>query len=266
MKYRGESPSKKFVRLELWETGALIVPGFMKLDTLSLASSEAGDVSVLLGLGMNACRIHTVDHDKHEAAAAKWKFPFVNNHFGDVFSYAAKHKKKFGMVFLDFCGPLRETTIDNCARLIPRIVPGGVLALGLLAGREQGIIRAGVKGLLHEYQDDSFLSRVHLVTDALHRRRLKLRLHCGWYYKSHAANSYGKPMVVMLFQMAKRRQPYVDKQMAKATLEECVFTNYDLAQKTLKLERQRKKPELLLNISRASVAAYKAWETRNSYG
>ena len=263
MSYRGESPSKKYTRLQFWETGSKIVPDFTSKDALFLSGPDCGDGSVLLGLGMKPSRMHACDTDKHAVAAAIWKTPQIEVHHTDVFKYA--ERRSFGSVFLDFCGPLRESMIDKCAALIPRITKGGVFGIGLLAGREQGLLATSVKGCLSEYDGDSFLARAYMVTSALHHRRAKLRLRNGWYYVSHGQRRYGKPMIVLLYEVRAGRQPNPEKQIESAALEEVALTSSDLAQEILEADDAGKKATLLYNVTSGTLAACKAHRARGTY-
>lgn len=263
MSYRGESPSKKLVRLEFWRAAEkLLAQRFYDTGTLSLASKEGGDIAVLLGMGVPLEHIHAVDTDHHAADAAQWKYN-VKVHEMDVFEYAKS--KKFGTVFLDFCGPLRESMIGKISNIVPRIHPGGVLGLGLLAGREQGTLASKVKEHLAENEDDSFLARVSLITNVLHVRRNKLVLREAWSYKSHTNDRYGKHMIVLLYQVGTERQPAPLAQLRKAGTWVYEADSSDLAAEGLKIVQAKKRADLLLNVTKQSIAAWKAHATRGTY-
>lgn len=265
MTVRGESPAKKLVRLQCWRAAARIVPRFYHQPTLSLASAEAGDVSVLLGLGCHPAKVHAVDKDHHAAAAAGWKFPEVSVHHTDVFDYAKKTPTSFGAVFLDFCGPLRESTVRSCKRLVgEKVTQNGTVALGLLVGREQGDICIRVRSLLQTYEENSFAARTHLICEAL--RDAKLELTHGWCYRSDSEQRYGKTMSVFLFRRTRVTPPGVERQLRSAYLSTVAATPYEVAATALALDDAGERADLLLNISKRSVAAYKAHRTRNTYG
>lgn len=63
--YRGESPAKKFARWGFWlEVRAQLgKERFLEGEHLVLASAEAGDVSVLLGMGVKPRNIMAIDMD-----------------------------------------------------------------------------------------------------------------------------------------------------------------------------------------------------------
>lgn len=127
------------------------------------------------------------------------------------------------------------------------------------------MIASGVKGCLVEYDGDPFLARAFLITNALHYRSMKLLLRYGWYYRSHGSDSYGKSMIVLLYQVRKGRQIRAEKQVNNAELIECNYDKRDLSEKALRLMRKKRRPELLLDISKQSLAAIKANKTRGTY-
>jgi hypothetical protein len=260
--YRGESPAKKLVRLEFWRGARELLPNFSEGNKLVLSSAEGGDTSVLLGMGMRPSLIHAVDIDKHAADAATWKLG-VEVQNCDVFKHAENFM--FDAVLLDFCGPLRESMLPKLCGLLSRISHRGVLGLSLLAGRENGSLKEAVASLLQRTDGDSFLTRAKLITSKLYGMEKRIRLKSAWYYHSHRRRSYGQPMIVLLFQLTTSEQPTPNKQVAAANLWIYEADASGLAAEGMKLMRKGERADLLLNVSRQTLAAWKAHATRGTY-
>jgi hypothetical protein len=103
--YNGESFGKKLARLDFWLRARMWRGSdFDRDELLLLASREGGDVALLKGLGVDPKRICAVDNNSAACAAFAAKHPDVQIHFGDVGALTKRWGRKFGVVFLDFCG------------------------------------------------------------------------------------------------------------------------------------------------------------------
>jgi hypothetical protein len=153
MGYKGESPAKKMARIQYWislrETMGL--NHFQKSKHMVLASRECGDVSALLGLGVQASNIIAVDIDPLAIDAVKSRFPGVKAIHGDVVTVARTMNRKLSSVFLDFCGYAGPKAINTVGRVVSHgLANDGFLGCGFMKGREKGTAR----GLVQESQNE----------------------------------------------------------------------------------------------------------------
>ena len=138
--YKGDSPSKKWARYEYW-MGVCDLMGnekFRKALHLVLVSREAGDIPVLLLMGVPPQNIIAVDLNPRAASAAQRKWPSVKVVCGDIVNIAAEYKRTIGSAFLDFCNPISHEYVERVmkvARLGLR--DSAVLGVAFLCGREQ---------------------------------------------------------------------------------------------------------------------------------
>lgn len=137
-KYRGESSPKKFARYTFWSTVAEEMgDAFIRSDFLVLSSEEAGDVSVLLAMGVPAEHIVAVDIDATAVKKASAKFPNVEFHHAEVGRYLQTTKHVFGAIYLDFCSALNPETIRTaCIAAQWLHKKHGMLGVGFMVGRE----------------------------------------------------------------------------------------------------------------------------------
>jgi hypothetical protein len=147
--YRGDSPSKKFVRVIYWMQVVALTGGLSRFKQhrhLVLASEEAGDIATLLALGVPSENIVAADLRIKAVRLAQKKFPEVMIHHGDALKIVREYGRTFGSVFLDYCSPItpisRRHTIEVAeAALLDR----GVLGCTYIASREK--VKGGKNGL-----------------------------------------------------------------------------------------------------------------------
>lgn len=141
--YKGESPSKKFMRVQYWMTLIEKLGGleaFRRKKHLVLASREAGDVSLLLAFGVPPANIVAVDHSLAAIKGAQKKFPEVEFVHGDVLDVAKTHEGKVATAFLDYCAPIKPPLIHKTMEVMQTIVQkDGWLGAAFMVSREKTV-------------------------------------------------------------------------------------------------------------------------------
>lgn len=165
--YKGESPSKKFARFSFWTAVAseLGKTRFYNGKHLVLASREGGDVSVLLGMGVQPKNIIPVDLNPKAALAAQDKFPEVQVIVGDVADIAKEYKRELVSAFLDFCAPMDSRIIKKVGEVCNHgMANDSVIGCAFLNGREKDV---KVIDWLSErrVQFDELLKNMHKMPD-----------------------------------------------------------------------------------------------------
>jgi hypothetical protein len=296
-----ESAAKKVARYDFWRTVVQRLPNPSSASYLGLASAEAGDLSTLLGLGVPMDRVVLVDRSLEAAQAARDKFrqfsvegvpqrPQVLH--GDVIEEGRKFHP-FDVVCLDFCAPVRDTTINTTKQAVELLLkPGGMLGIGLVVGREldvdllarakarfdKGTLSLLKKGMeLHQEwsQRASYLVRALYALEEIERCVTKGKLYPQlqklWTYHSYEDGMQGTAMVHMLIKYVPRLPDVPIAQVHKATRHKffAIPHNKEAQKELSKLVRTLNATEhqiaLLLNISSTSMATYKAHATRGRY-
>lgn len=143
--YKGESLAKKIARLGYWmKIREMLGPLFVSQTHLVLASREAGDISVLRGLGVPLKNIVGVDRVSSAVDEAMGRWPGARVFEGDIANIAMQvaSKERIASVFLDFCAPIGNAVIDTTYRVIQRALrDGAIVGVGMLRGREKGRFR-----------------------------------------------------------------------------------------------------------------------------
>ncbi|OPZ38862.1 MAG: hypothetical protein BWY99_01535 [Synergistetes bacterium ADurb.BinA166] len=112
---------------------------FVNGKHLVLSSREGGDISVLLGLGVNPKNIIAVEMNPEAARQAQEKFPSVPIIQDDAFTVARRHHRSLSSIFYDFCSPMSDSLLKKVIQTAAYgIKDNGVLGCGFLAGREKG--------------------------------------------------------------------------------------------------------------------------------
>lgn len=299
-----DSPAKKLVRLDVFETAQRILNGrFTEGTFLGLSSKEAGDYGTLTGLGVEPRNITMCDVDELAVADAKARwFPGITVLHDDILN-VVKNKKYSGgawlMINYDTCAPLRDDTPDNVLKLAMNVEENGILCCWFLAGRENGGTMEDIKameGLLRDCLTDKAIKSLKIPKDILDDRmpyiarallldnniNTKLAPHgCHtrliriWTYTSTdvVEGKIGSPMVVVMCQLRKGKS-----KSAKGLVEDQVTTAIQhshfivvgdcrkrLGQKAMEILNEGRPAGLLLN-SRNSEAAWRAHATRGTYG
>lgn len=136
--YKGESPSKKVARLVYWDQLVdELGDTFFETTHVVLASREGGDISVLLGLGVDPERIVAVDRvaSAIEKCATRFRSYPVRFRVGDV-ADVARTEADVGHVFLDLCSPISRESVRTITSVAAALRVGSVVGVGILRGRE----------------------------------------------------------------------------------------------------------------------------------
>lgn len=212
--YRGESPQKRLARLTFWTLvcRALGRKKFLKGRYAVLASREAGDVSVLLGMGVPLKNIVCFDWNGREAAGARLRYPGLVIHEGDVVDEIQRYPKwSFTAAFLDFCSPATNeylTRVSFVARHYVRL--RGLIGCGFFIGREVSTLKKiiGLRSHFEKRLEDStdwsgrfaVLARGALIeSELISRLRPTFPQTLSFlYYQSKTELSKGQPMCLHL--------------------------------------------------------------------
>lgn len=155
--YKGESPSKKLARYSFWMSvaGLLGQERFQGGKHLVLASREAGDVSVLLALGVKPKNIIAVDHNAEACALAQKKFPEVRFICDDVAKVARRFNRECISCLLDFCAPMMPRVLDGVLQVALQVLKDdGILGCAFLSAREQGELKDDVEASRREAEEE----------------------------------------------------------------------------------------------------------------
>lgn len=291
--YKGDTPSKKMARLTVWcAVDDAMRPGtFSRGKFLFLAGPDCADASVAIGLGAEPKNLTAVDRNKRTAAEAKWRFPAIRVRHADVLEVVEEEKNYFDFIFLDFCAQMTDAMFDTTAlSLLEGLTKHGLLACGFLAGREQDT-DGGVRGRLSKVKEElsgrpipdlglgvdatKYLARMVLFQrELLSRTRrygfVPVPLE-GFFYRSRReGESHGMPMCIYLARVLPCSPAAGDVALSAALAEPLQVrfiapTTKELGSRAVQLEGLGYDPTLLLNVSRSTLAAWKAHATRGTY-
>lgn len=125
---------KKHARLVFWQDVAVAFGrDFLMQRFLVLASATAGDVGVLLGLGVPERQIVGVDLSPRAVQAAAARYPGVRFLCGDVFALAPT--VPHDVALLDFCCQLDSKLLLSVERYLAECSPE-LFGYGVMRGRE----------------------------------------------------------------------------------------------------------------------------------
>lgn len=281
MKYTGDTPAKKVARLVVWKRVKELLGGRFYTGThLVLLSSEAGDVSTLLGLGVPASHIVGVDTDRHALAAAKYKFADVRCLRGDVEVVAeGLHAEgtKIVSAFLDFCGPMRETTVGKAVAVTKYMAPKAAVAIAVKMGREQGKWADAVNAAKEETtaKDPTFYLRADILAHEFTRRSGKAGrcIYPSDFYRCSSLKATGEKSEMLVCIGKLTTNSYAQQHPKKAARQACLNANYaaiaanerTIGPLVALLASREEDAHLLLNLRKESVPAYKAHDTRGTY-
>ena len=265
---------KKLSRLLYWEKVEQILGNIDGFVFLALAGPDAGDLSTLLGLGAEMEQVVLVDKDAKAVESSKWKFPKADVRHGELLEVVGKDEK-FDAVFLDFCSNLKPEVFDYLAEVVKsHLAEGGVFGINILSGREAGEMRetldkAGIS-LRGQYTDKSESAYPYLTRCAILHEQLTERL--GWSpepalvinYASIGKDRQGVPMLTVLYKKAKGKKSFVPRSY-ESMLQTISVDEPAFRKDALELAKKRDRVDLLLNIPRGTLAAWKAHDTRGTY-
>jgi len=253
VQYRGESPAKKFMRVMYWaaverQLGKLFRSG----NFLVITSQYAGDVSTLLAMGVSPKNIYGVDIDKHAIAATKLKYPKIQVEqcpFWEATTAFPSLRNNLGCAFIDLCAPLRDATLDRLFEFGENVQ---LLGYEFMCGREKGELNQTVKD---NSAVDTLAAIARLkVLQTTRRRNQYFRAYQNWHYNSHSAAHIGKPMIVSLGRLHHSKLVNANSTSANA--------DWDIVREIC-LSNPAVAP--LWNISKGTMAAWRAHETRGTY-
>ena len=279
--YKGEVPSKKMTRLTFWLLirQHLGTKRFLAGPHLVLASREAGDVSVLLGMGVDIKNIIGVDYVPHEAAQARLKFPGLRVIEKEIGLYAREYKGlPFASIYLDFCSQSGNAIFDTVSLVIKHLVEDdGLLGYNFMVGREQSVrhkaakyrreIEAQIARMKKTRRADMegmavHFSRAFLMESEIVKRvkSTPLQLEAHFFYSSKQEGHIGHPWCGQLVR--------VNPSKPNADSPDCYYFSTDMAalrDYALSLEKKTGQAALLLNVTRTTMAAWKAHASRGTY-
>lgn len=278
MTYKGDTPPKKVARLQTWLLArtALGVTRFHREPHLVLAGPEAGDVSVALGLGAPPEHLYAVDWNKKAAMSAQGRFPGVHIQHGDVLDVLQEECSRFGIVFLDFCSQITDEVVRAASAGATALLRGGLLACTFLVGREQAGQERNV--IMREKRDLDRKVRgtarqevlPYLARSAAFQRLLEAQsptmrfapLALIFYKSCSQRKIKGMPMCIYL-----TRPTHIIEEHRPSRPKYFFFTTTarELGAYAVELDQQHN-AALLLNVSRGTVAAWKAHASRHTPG
>ncbi len=192
--YKGDSKTKKAVRLNVWECiRNTLGTKFESGRHMFLCSCEGGDASVLSGLGLDYDSMIAVDHDPKSVTSFHNKFPNVEVHKSDI-SEALLDHDDLSSIYLDFTSQVSDSSLKHVYNATKALNPNGVIACTFSVGRE--------KELNLNDNDNACLTRVRIFESYL-KKRLGFKPNTLAYfsYKSDSDSRYGSLMLVIVFQV-----------------------------------------------------------------
>jgi len=139
--YKGDTLSKKCVRLRVWElVQSILGDNFQLGKHLFLASHIGGDASVLHGLRVPYSNMVAVDSDKSAARDFIEKYPDIPIHTADVLNVLEVYARTGGSldsIYLDFTSQLSDHTLERALLAAKTVREGGVVACTFATGREK---------------------------------------------------------------------------------------------------------------------------------
>lgn len=245
--YRGESPGKKETRILGWQMikDELDEECFVQGPHLVLASQFAGDVSVLLEMGVDPKGIYAIDRDRHELAAAKSRFADSGVNF-KLCNFEDAHSELgvdiFQSAFIDLCGPLSLITLRSVLRIQAK-----VLGYEFMCCREQGSAARYVR----EKGRDEHTARGRLAFLKLHG----FNPFVGIYYVSKTETTKGEPMCMAIRSENRERQKVQEIELVE------VNATYREQRRRITYSKGDRMGKLY-NIPKDTVSGWRSWEIR----
>jgi hypothetical protein len=197
--YRGDSRSKKSVRLRVWELVRKTVgaAAFRSGPHLFLASREGGDASTLRGLGVPDRAMVAVDADERALQEFIKHYPEIPCRHQDVARVLSEYNQEFASVWLDFSSQVTESTMKKVKSALQAIRPGGVLACTFTIGREKWWNGSNEYDTQGTSEDRLRVVHEFLTDKLLYKPRVLARLE----YISESVRGPGALMGVIVVQM-----------------------------------------------------------------
>jgi hypothetical protein len=215
---------------------------FQRGPHLVLASQFAGDVSVLLEMGVDPKGIYAIDRDKHELAAAKSRFEgsgvnFTWCSFEDA--HQASGYGRFASALIDTCGPLSLNVLQSVLKLKAKVI-----GYEFMCCREQGSAARFVR----ERGRNEHPSKGRLAFLGLH----EFNPFVGIYYVSKTETTKGEPMCLAL--ASSKRKPKEPKLVV-------VDASFKEQRRRITYSKGDRMGNLY-NIPKETVAGWRSWEIR----
>lgn len=186
--YRGETPAKTVTRVLVWrQHQRLLGRVFISTPHVFLASSVAGDVDTLRGMSVPMDKIWAVEKERaqyegllgRQGKEGFWLFT------EKVETVVERHTATTALrsIYLDHCGTLPGTESTR-RRVVSQLLPGSVLSVTLLLGRE------------HEKAEDR---EAALLQSIKKHTRHKVTLVQSIHYTSISESSIGLAMGIWTF-------------------------------------------------------------------
>ncbi len=274
--FKGDSPSKKIVRFEVWDYISNEITIRTSPKVLVLAGPEGSDVGVATQLGIDVKSITAVDTNKKCVTATKWRYPEARVLHSDILEVVGK--ESFDFVFLDLCGPITNESLTIATSVADSLKrSSGYLAFTFLCGRENpksdtSKLIAKTRAELNRSEKKVKLAQISRAT-AVQQELLKRmrKLNCVvvplkfWFYQS--TNSF-QPFGVYVCQILRTNKATrdVSNDIANKANPEFSFVKDSFLPKTaVGVIARNLDPQMTLNASKGSVAAWKAHATRGTY-
>ena len=240
--YKKESPSKKIARKTTYKEleSAAGRRRFVRGPHLVIAGS-GGDISVLLGMGVDPSGIYAVDIDKHALACAKDRFRDRGVNFALVpFAQAARHFgiDEFLTAFIDMCSELKNKDIAEVLKLRARYK-----AYAFACVRDKGLVGTFVGAV------DPNKLKVFAAPRLKYLRTRGFKAGLAYTYISRTLTNKGTPMCIALGSNVVRTQAIVHLDWGYSDLDRALLS-------------QVQGTYLIYNVKRQAAAAKKAWKTR----
>lgn len=196
VKYRGEGPAKKAVRLRVWETVKKYLgpERFLTGPHLFLPSFEGGDASVLQGMNVPCSSMIAIDWDEEALAEFSANYPHVPTASTDV-ATVLYQDRSLESVYLDFTAQISDPVLERIVMAAKSVKDGGIVACTFSFGREKGIPR-------WKHPADSCKSRMEFLEASI---QSKLGFHpqilAKMSYQSQSVMGRGSNMGTLVFRM-----------------------------------------------------------------
>lgn len=300
--YGGESNAKKIARATFWAHVSDLrwhSGGRKRSDrVLVLCGPTAADVRAVTALGISPSRVTAVDLDEEYISEFRLGEPRAEYVCEDVFRFLSrkrlvgkkKKRRKFDVVFLDFCGVLSPGMVREVVRVAKNNVNHmGIIGIGVMYGRESGdtgreiaTSDMGVTGAPPWMKRSGYL--IGRATRELVRSRVMLVPVIDLMYRSGrtvSGKNVGSPMIYTAYIVHKARGSIGLSSYAKTIyrkMDESERDHNNVVKAIGDDARGVKVRELaiklcsggldistvscLLNLKRQQIAAWKAWDTR----
>jgi hypothetical protein len=245
--FSSDSPGKKLSRVDLWSSVEGILGKDFRLRThVVLAGTRGSDISTLLGKGVDRKNIVAVDSNRHAVHSTRFRYPGVEVLYSDIEEAIGKlsPQRPIGSVYMDLCCNLNEISVPMIQRCSASVT-NSVFGVTMFAGREKGRIGKCFGS------EDPVQARLKFIRSALNRRVQ----FCASYI-----NSKNHLMVTVADSGDRNGIIPSLKKYSGGEAENL------LRKQILESDLRGERTDLLYGISRQTIAAIKAHDTRGTYG